>query len=164
MKNLIVAMAIGIALLGCSAADRSPEVLFLELDEEYGCGYGFHVGSADQTTGLFLEYSDWDRARSGKLESNLAGEEWSAELRFGRDLFANWCDDVFEPGEPDPVVEEVWRLSGHIAIKDLPPAPLGCGGRATASVTDLVAHGPAGETMALEDMALTNEAWGCFAG
>jgi hypothetical protein len=156
-------MVLGLVLAGCStigSEEQEPPLL----TEEYGCGYGFHIGSADQTAGLFVDYNDWEAAVSGTLNPTLAGDEWTAELRFGRDLFANWCDDVLEPGDPEPAVDEIWQLSGQIVIEEMPPADLGCGGTASATLTDVVARSDDGDTLSLGDLQVMNEAWGCFAG
>lgn len=161
MRTVLVAMASSLVLVGCSALSSkgrdAPELI-----DEYGCGYGFHVGSADQTAGLFLDYNDWDAAGSDDLSPDLAGEEWTAELRFGADLFANWCDDVLEPDEPEPVVDEVWLVSGRIEVDTLPEGM--CGGAATATLSDVTARSDEGGTISLGDMEVGNDAWGCFAG
>lgn len=162
MKRVTVAVVI--ALVG-SACSSSAETL-PDLTEEFGCGYGFFVSNADQTVGLFIEYTDHALAPSGEAlsTSQLNDEVWNAELRFGSDLFANWCDDVLEPGEPTPQVEETWDVSGTVTITESPDQA-GCGlGSAGATLTELTADGPEGEIMELEDVDVVNEHWGCVAG
>jgi len=161
MKPFLVSLAVLIAMVAYRAAGRSSGQLPPVLVEEYGCGHGSHSSSADQTVGLFVDYNDWEGAHSGQLSRYLADEEWTAEIRFGRDLFANWCYDVFEP---EAVVDEVWQLSGQIAIEDLPPTHVGYGGAAIARLTGMVAHNGDGETTPIGDLAIANSAWGCFAG
>lgn len=135
-----------------------------DLTVSHGCGYGFWVGDESQNARLMLEYADYDGASSGDVleTSQLTDPVWRAELDFGRDLFANWCDDVVEPGEPTPVVNELWRVSGSIDITMLPPA--GECGPASANLTGAVARNADGEEIPLGDIELANESWGCFAG
>jgi hypothetical protein len=162
MKSALVVMSVAIALTACSETDASSEAP--ELTEEYGCGFGFYVGDADQTTGLFVFYEDMSGAMAGDVveTADLPSESWRAVLDEGSDLFANWCDDVLEPDEPTPEVVETWEVSGSIEVLSLPEA--GQCGPATARFTDLVATDSQGATMSLGDLEVTNEAWGCLAG
>lgn len=162
MKSALVVLSVAIALTACSETDTSS--VAPELTEEYGCGFGFYVGDADQTTGLFVFYEDMSGAMAGDVveTADLPSESWRAVLDEGSDLFANWCDDVLEPDEPTPEVVETWEVSGSIEVVSLPEA--GQCGPATARLTDLVATDSEGATMSLGDLELTNEAWGCLAG
>jgi hypothetical protein len=114
--------------------------------------------------GLFIEFSDFEAAQSGDIPeiSQLDDDTWLAELRFGTDLFANWCDDVLEPGEPTPEVGEIWPLSGTIEINELPPARQS--GLASATLSAIEAHGPNNELIAFDLFEIENEFWGAFAG
>jgi hypothetical protein len=152
----------GVALAACAPTGESgPEPV--ELTEEFGCAYGFYSSNDDQTVGLFLEYGDFDGATSGSVSKSSPIEQaWNGELRFGADLFANWCDDVMEPGEPTPVIDETWAVTGRVDVVELPAA--GECGPATANLTDVVATSPEGEEMPLGDLNAHNEFWGCFAG
>jgi hypothetical protein len=85
-----------------------------------------------------------------------------SELQFGADLFANWCDDVLEPGEPEPVTDEVWRVSGTLDITSLPAA--GECGPAEGTLIGAVARTEDGDEIVLGDLDLQNDSWGCFAG
>jgi hypothetical protein len=161
MKSALIGLCLTLA--ACSAIG-STDTPTPELTEEYGCGYGFYVGSADQTAGLFLQYEDFEGAQSGEVavSSQIPGGSWNAELRFGADLFSNWCDDVIEPGEPEVVVEETWEVSGHVEIVDLPGA--GQCGPATAELSGLTARNGDGDVIPLGDYEVQNESWGCLAG
>jgi hypothetical protein len=156
-------IALGVAAVACAPAGStgpgSPD-----LSEEYGCGYGFYLGNASQTAGLLLNYVDFAEAGVGDVvrSAQLTDRAWQAELRFGSDLFANWCDDVIEPGEPEPVIDEVWRVSGQIDVTGLPPA--GQCGPASATLSGLTARNAEGEVIPLGDLEVENQAWGCFAG
>ncbi|HEU4894285.1 MAG TPA: hypothetical protein VFT85_00485, partial [Acidimicrobiia bacterium] len=111
-----------VALAGCGSEDQSGPPT-PELTEEYGCGYGFYASNPEQTVGLFIEFSDFEAAANGDVPDTSALDDgtWNARLEFGTDLFANWCDDVLEPGEPTPQVGETWQLTGTIEIDQLPP-------------------------------------------
>ena len=162
MRKGIVLFGVLVALTACSGDDESgPEQV--ELTEEYACGFGFYAGNQDQTTGLMISYRDFDGAWAGTVaRSGQLDAAWDADLQFGTDLFANWCDDVLEEGEPTPEVEAAWSVSGQMEVTELPPA--GQCGQAVARLTDLVATGPADQTLDLGDLTITNTAWGCFAG
>lgn len=161
MKRMLMSVTIVVALVACSdfGSSSAPS----ELTEEFGCGFGFYVGDANQTTGIFVLYDDMSGAMAGDvvLTSDLTSGAWTAQLERGSDLFANWCDDVMEPNEPIPEVVETWEISGSIEILTLPES--GQCGPASARLTDLVAHNE-GDTMALGDLEVSNEFWGCFAG
>ncbi len=165
MRKWIIAAVGLLALMSC--ADAGPGEVSVsppDLSEGYGCGYGFYLSDAGQTAGLFIELTDFSQASSGNFPqtSQLTGGQWQARLQFGADLFSNWCDDVMEPGEPDPVVDETWTVSGLIEITGLPEA--GTCGEATARLSGVTARNPGGEAMPLGDLEVINPAWGCFAG
>lgn len=151
------------ALAACSGlGSESPDPP--EFSQQHDCGYGFYAGTEDETAGLFIDFTDFEAAQAGEVPdmAQLSTGSWQADLQFGADLFANWCDDVLEPDEPTPEVEEVWEVTGTIEIMELPSA--GECGPATGRLTDVVAHGPDDETLVLGELDVTNEFWGCFAG
>ena len=163
MRRTLVVLVVGLSLLVGCGSDGEESTPTPELTEQYGCGYGFYASNPDQTVGMFIEFSDFEAAATGDVPSmsQLEDETWRAELRFGTDLFANWCDDVLEPGEPTPQVGETWQLTGTIEIDQLPPTGQGV---ASATLTGVEAHGPANELIAFEDFEIENEFWGSFAG
>lgn len=162
MKRTFMSIALLVAVVACS--DPAPSAEPPHLTEEFGCGVGFYVGDANQNNGLFVVYEDMSGAMAGDVAttSDLTSGDWTARLDRGTDVFANWCDDVLEPGEPTPVVDETWEVSGSIEVLTLPEG--GQCGPATARLTDLVAQDDEGERLALGDLDVTNESWGCFAG
>jgi len=131
-----------------------------DLTIEYGCGYGFYLSNPDQTVGLFISTNHPDVPEVSDL---VTDDIWSTELQIGEDLFANWCDDIIEVGEPEPRVTDRWSLSaGSISI-DLRPTE--CGGEsAIATLSDVVVLTSNGTQIELDDIDITNNAWGCFAG
>ena len=163
MRRTLVVLVVGLSLLVGCGSDGEESTPTPKLTEQYGCGYGFYASNPDQTVGMFIEFSDFEAAATGDVPSmsQLEDETWRAELRFGTDLFANWCDDVLEPGEPTPQVGETWQLTGTIEIDQLPPTGQGV---ASATLTGVEAHGPANELIAFEDFEIENEFWGSFAG
>lgn len=162
VRRLVPIVAVTAILAACAPgahlAATSPD-----LSDTYGCGYGFYVGTHDQTAGLFLLSNlDLAEAASASGTFRLPGDEWTGDLSFGRDLFANWCDDVIEPGEPEPVVEETWQVKGVLQVMSLPT--VGECGEARAALQQAVAVGPDGSMLELGDLDLINESWGCLAG
>jgi hypothetical protein len=161
MKRTLAGIALIVAVAACDTGGAEPTDP-PELSDTYGCGHGFYLGAPDQSAGLFLI------SQSGFGEAVPAGthqlptDAWVSELQFGSDLFANWCDDVLEPGEPEPVTDEVWRVSGTLEITSLPPG--GECGPATGVLTAAVARNEVGDEIVLGDIDLHNDSWGCFAG
>lgn len=163
MKAKLFGVGLLIVMTGC-ALDGPVTSESLELTEHHGCGFGFYLGNSDQTAGLFVTLTDFETGLGGNVpeSASLSGDFWQAELRFGADLFANWCDDVLEPGEPTPDVGQTWDVTGAIDVTALPPA--GQCGPAGARLTGLEAQRPDGEALELGDFEMENEFWGCFAG
>lgn len=159
MKTVIAILCtLALAACGLSPGESAPE-----LTETHHCGYGFYLGDVDQTWALKVTYHDFEAAQAGEVpaQSALSNDAWSAELEAGQDLFANWCDDVLEPGEPTPEIEEVWQVSGTIEIAELPTA--GQCGPATATLTGIEARDD-GDVISLGEFDVENEFWGCIAG
>jgi hypothetical protein len=134
------------------------------LVEDHPCGFGFAIGSLDQTLGLFL-FMSGDTPPDSSAPVDLPDGDWTAELWVGRDLFANHCDDVVEVSEPEPVVAETWTVVAGSITVDAVHRPDG-NGQATAAgiLTDAVVKSAEGERIDLDDIELRNDCWGCFAG
>lgn len=135
------------------------------LTQSWGCGNGWAVSNADQTVGLLVYPRGGDEAPVPESSPVAPDGYWTVELRFGRDLFANWCDDVIEPGEPEPSIERTFvGVGGELVLASpVDPDRFACPQTVTVEVTDLVvAEGET--TIDLGSGELTNESWGCFAG
>lgn len=131
------------------------------LDTEWGCGTGFWVGDAAQTVTIRFSY-----VGEGKPDrvTTLPHPDWQVHLIEGTDLYANWCDDVVEEGEP--VAVEHWNLEiveGRLVLDADPPERFG-GGPLTMEAIDLVVALPDGTPQALGSISVTNSMWGFFAG
>ncbi|HXV70520.1 MAG TPA: hypothetical protein VEB69_03890 [Acidimicrobiia bacterium] len=161
MQRAVAAIAIILFVAACTGSG-SQTTETPELSEVYGCGHGFYLGASDQTAGLFLiSQSGFDEPVPAGTHQ-LPSEAWVSELQFGTDLFANWCDDVLEPGEPEPVTEEVWQISGTLEILSLPAT--GECGPAAGMLSGAVARSEDGDEIVIGDLDLVNDSWGCFAG
>jgi hypothetical protein len=163
----VLAIIAALALVACGS-EPSPPATTVDLGsvlvDDYPCGHGFWLGSGDQAYGLFVEFTDYAGASAGMFVEpmSLVDGRWSAQVRVGSDLFANWCDDVVEPGEPQPTVLETWpATAGTIQLETL-PAPGECG-PAGATVSGLVIDTGDG-LIELPDVVVSNPSWGCFAG
>jgi hypothetical protein len=145
-------------------AEIGPDTEFVTT--EWPCGYGFHAGTADETVAVTIELRQFDVGAAGQIPAigNVPSELWDGYVRVGRNLFANWCDDVVEPGELLPEETQRWTVvTGDLRITGEPPVQ-GCGPLAMTA-TGLQARSPDGtSTVALPDLELTNPSWGCFAG
>lgn len=155
-----------------SLTPYDPDAPTVEIDagslvDDYGCGYGFEKGSADQTLRLSLEWVAGFDAEPIPIDGpvTLPAEGWNALLLTGADLYANWCDDVIEPDEPEPVIASRWTVvEGTVTITS--PTPLTAEGRTdvTAVLEGGVVESGTGERVDLDDITLRNDCWGCFAG
>lgn len=150
-----------------TAPDTTPppvvtvDVTLADLTEPYGCGFGFQIGNPDQTAGLFITSGAGFGEPPAVGTVDLATDDsWTARLDLGADLFANWCDDVIEMGEPEPQVDETLEVVAGTLEFSLDEA----GFVATAEVIGLVARDADGVEHALGDITIENPAWGMFAG
>ncbi len=163
----IVAGVVALLVAACGGGAQPGALAELELAEmeTYGCGYGFWLGTADQEVAIHLAAADPGAVVDGELplEATLPDEAWRGTVQHGRDLFANWCDDVVEPGEPTPDVEEEWPITGGTIRVD-GAVDQNCPAVVTATITELEVTAPDGTTVALGSTEVTNESWGCFAG
>lgn len=139
-----------------ASPDFDPDALAVD----HPCGRGFQVGSRDQQVALvFWPSGDGPPAAGVHV---LPGGSWTGTVRLGQDLFANWCDDVLEPGEPTPEVREEWPVvEGSIEVV-LPPD--GAWGPATLTATGLVAERPDGERAVIGDITIENSNHGLIPG
>lgn len=134
------------------------------LADDYGCGLGFSVASADQHFALL--FSPEIEGAGTPAGVSLPDADWAATLVVGRDLMSNWCDDVVEPGEPEPVVYARWSVTVGSLAFDPPLDQTGrCDGTdVRAAVTGLRATRADGSEIEIADRTIFNSAYGCFAG
>jgi hypothetical protein len=163
--GLVIAAA-AVLVAGC-AGNATPEAEQVDLAamNEYGCGYGFWLGSPDQEVAVRFG-ADNESVAAGELpqRTTLPDDVWDATVLIGEDLYANWCDDVLEPGEPVPAVAERWPITaGTITLHAPAPADV-CPHEVRATATGLEATRPDGVTVELGERELVNDGWGCFAG
>lgn len=161
---LLVVTACGATDDGGDATSVTGAELGAALEVDHPCGIGFAVASEDQRFALILHHRGPGGVPEGPI--SLPDPAWQAEVLVGRDLMANWCDDVVEPGEPTPEVTETWPVVGGELDHDAPvePPQICAGGAVTAEVTDLTVETTTGEQLTIPDLSITNEAYGCFAG
>jgi hypothetical protein len=129
------------------------------LVDGYMSGFGFYLGSADQTAGLFVEFTDTRAAAEGNIPdvSTLPDGRWDAEVRIGSDLFAFLVGST----SGSPRVDEAWPVvAGSITILEL-PSPGECG-VAKAHLEGFQAEAPDGTLVDLSDFEVENSQWGCF--
>lgn len=128
------------------------------LHDEYGCGYGFAVADADQTVSMVVSFIDidWETGPEPGVHDLAAMD---GAVHFGADLMANWCDDVIEDGEPEPIVDETWEIvSGSLDLSQTDNR------LAIGVFTDVVAVDADGHEHELGTIEVANGMWGFFAG
>jgi hypothetical protein len=135
----------------------------LPLTETWGCGHGFWMSDAGQTLALLIQANGIEPgAIAVGVPVTLPDPAWNVKVLYGRDLFANWCDDVIEPGEPEPLTfSEISLDSGTITPVVIPED--GGVGVASIEVSGLRTEGPDGPVV-VADMTIDNPQWGMFAG
>jgi len=132
------------------------------LTVDYGCGFGFAKGSADQRLALRIRSNDFGPGPGPDVSSpiTLPDPAWTAEIIDGANLFSNWCNDVIQASDPVPVTVQTWTMvAGTLTIDQQSPD-----GSATGSLTGAIAESPTGIRVNLDDVELANDCWGCFAG
>jgi len=132
------------------------------LTNDYGCGFGFAKGSADQRLALRIRSNDFGPGSGPDVSSpiTLPDAAWTAEVVDGANLFSNWCNDVIQASDPVPVTVQTWTVvAGTLTIGQQSPD-----GAATGSLTDAVAESLTGIRVNLDHIELANDCWGCFAG
>ena len=162
---VVLALAVGCGGTAGTSAGEVEEIDLAAMDA-YGCGFGFWLGTPEQDVAIHIAVADPAAATRGDISDQAVfpDEAWEATVRVGRDLFANWCDDVIEADEPEPVIDQQWPITaGTLTLQGQPPEP-GCVGALTATVQGLEATRPDSTTIELGDREVTNDAWGCFAG
>lgn len=165
MMRRSVALSLALLIAACSwngdAGSVGDIARLDDLTEAYGCGHGFWAGNPAQTTALRFQYLGDDGQAS---DAELPSDRWSVEMLDGQNLYANWCDDVIEPGEPEPlVVRRLPVVAGSLMVIGEPPAPFE-GGALTLRADGLVVETPDGERIELGDITIENPAYGFFAG
>lgn len=147
-------------LAACGGAGVGDIAAIDTLTETYGCGTGFWVGNSDDTTALRFQH----RGDGVPSEVNLPSDEWDVEMLDGRDLYANWCDDVIEADEPQPQVgRRLPVIAGEIEVIGVPP-PRFESGTLTLRATNLVLDIGDGKTADLGDIEISNTSWGFLGG
>lgn len=158
--------AAALLLSGCDGtATPEAEQIDLAAMDEYGCGFGFWLGSPGEEVAVRFAAAN-EVAAEGHMpqQATLPDDAWDATVLVGEDLYANWCDDVLEPGEPEPAVAERWPITAGTITLHGPATTDVCPHEARATVTGLEATRPDGTTVELGERELANDAWGCFAG
>jgi len=170
VQVFLLVMVVGLA--ACERGDAATTTTVLTATStslpalhDHGLGWGFHLGSADQTVGLFMDLADYEDFFAGALPevTVLPDSRWVTEVYFGHDLFSR-SGPLVVPSDPRPlpVIDEVWPVvAGTITILETPP--IGECGLARALLQGLVAVTPAGTRMYLGDFQARNENWGCLA-
>jgi hypothetical protein len=160
MRQQLLTILFAITLIGsaCGSDTPSTEAQVSDLSVEYSCGLGFYLSNPEETTALYV----FAEVQEPESPARLAGSpDWRAELHIGVDLFASWCNDVVLPDTPEPVLLDVWEVSGGTIELT---SPLQDCGPVSAEIADVVVTTPDGDEIELDDRTVTNSGWGCFAG
>lgn len=147
--------------------DVDPDELLRGLDAsvfelDFGCGYGFATGDAAGRWALRIDTTSPAPPPPGRVD--LPDERFRVFVSTGAHLFANHCDDVAEWFEPAPVVAAEWAVVA--GTFDYPATTdEGCGGGPSVTTTLVGATiDTSAGSLVLDPIAITNDAFGCFAG
>ncbi len=145
-----------------AGAEPGLEGMLERLEVDYGCGHGFYASDAEQTLGLFIFATDPQLTEDelgipGEIE--FPDDRWDAHVEVGEDLFANWCDDVVMPDDPEPVTDESFEVTGGTmtVTRDGPDT-------FTATLSGVEVDRPDGTVVDLGGVTTTNDLWGVYAG
>jgi hypothetical protein len=135
------------------------------LSESWGCGRGFHLSNPDQTVALMLDLIDPTWTEGPAQVTTLPDGGWEARVLLGADLFSNWCDDVVDASDPEPRVDQTWRIvAGTITFEDdVATLPISCG-PVRARIEGLQVEGPDGAQVTIADRDIENDCWAGAAG
>lgn len=160
LVRTLLALTVTLAACGTTTSGVGDIADLDSLTESYGCGTGFWIGNPDETTALFVSYNG-----SAPPESTtLPDSNWSVRLVDGQNLFANWCDDVIEEGEPTPFeARSLPVIAGSLEIVGDAPAQFESAPLSLIA-SDLVLDVGNGETHELGDVQIENPSFGFFAG
>lgn len=123
--------------------------------DSWGCGYQLVAATPDQTAALVLQVGAGNRQRAEPAD---VGSLVGAELRFGAELMAGWCDDELPPDTAAPAVDATWTVTGGTLDLDVDRRS------ATGDARALVATTPGGVDVTLGSTELRNDAWGGSTG
>lgn len=131
------------------------------LTRMWGCGIGFAASNEDQSVVVRVYAADTGDPSFDDVRFPDPG--WTATVSVGSLLMANHCDDVSEGWEADP--KEAVSLpvvAGTLSFTRLPDSLCGAD-RAAATLTGATVL--VGDSRVLfDELALENDAFGCFAG
>jgi hypothetical protein len=165
LKRILILSAVLIALGACATASPEPPTnaemaANADLSAFWGCGIGFAASNQEQTVALFV-YSNHEGPTP---PISFPDPTWDARLVVGKDLLSNHCDDVFEPGEPEPLIEEEWQITDGTLEFEVPDGgQCAAAGPVTGTFTGLSATN-SNSTVDLGNLTVVNGAYGCFAG
>ncbi len=132
-----------------------PDAVDKFMTTDHACGYGFSAASPDQSVAFQVYFDPSGDPYSGTYD---LADATVAAVNFGADLMANWCDDVLEPDEPEPRVDERWTITGGTVTITIE------GQRATGEFRDIMALTPDDVEYPLGNATIVNEGWGVIAG
>ena len=156
----LFALTISIAACGTTTSGVGDIADLDSLTESYGCGTGFWIGNPDETTALWFSYTGTAPPES----TTLPDPTWSVRMVDGQNLFANWCDDVIEEGEPTPIeARSLPVIAGSLEIVGDAPAQFESAPLSLIA-SDLVLDIGNGETHPLGDVQIENPSFGFVAG
>lgn len=167
VDTLVIDEEFGLSVLYVGPLDGDPALTELNsntLSADYGCAWGFAVGSPSQELALMIHFGNYP---GPDIEGPfvLPSDGWVAELRVGSDLFSNWCDDIIEENEPTPVIDRrLTIISGLLTIDTRDGTTTWDGTHVTATLTGAAVQSLDGTVVDIGDLDLHNACWGCFAG
>lgn len=145
-----------------STEDHRRLIAEADFTEDWPCGRGWAISTADQHVGIVIYQLD-DRQPSNDAPVGLPDSGWTADVIVGSFLFVNHCNDAVEEWMPEQTVVARLPLTGSVSIHDVVPAPSDPSSPVTATLEGASVDID-GDRLELPTIELRNEAYNFFAG
>ncbi len=163
LRELVVLDVVEPAFDPTALTPEEIDALVREADftEVWPCGLGFALSTADQRVGVVMYANDIDTPPPTIV---FPDESWTAEVIVGKHLFVQSCDDVIEEWEAESIfVGQFPMTAGELRFLTPPPVYGDRAGAVEAELVGAVITTGVG-ALTLPDLALSNVAYGFFAG
>ncbi len=131
---------------------------------DHGCGFGFAKGSEAQDLALLITFTGEYTPTGPDMSTPIVwpADNWTGEIQTGTDLFSDWCNDAIEEDSPIPMIAKTWTIVEATLTVDSNEAA-GDVSQLSGRLTNIVAES-GDERITVDEIPVTNDLWGFFAG